>query len=311
MTGESKTSASAEKVPQAATSVVSSTGASRRSSDGERTEPTAERDQRRLGAEHEPEADRGQPGEHDAGQIGGRVGLGAQPVRRHVAAAAGSRTIAYATINPRARPPGAATRLGRVVVAKRVGQLLEHAHLDLVHELEEAHAARAATTPTTDASTSTTTNRRLAIICVVSTAITRARGRPPSHRRVEWCGDATHVEHEQILPSGLGDEVGAGAGALLAHRVAHVGPDRVVRDAQLVRDLRAARPKPTSRTTSRSRRERPGRPRPLPPGGGSAPPSVTCERDNQDQPAAGGALRGRAPLDGDRAAIGVHSSASP
>ena len=97
----------------------------------------ADRDQGRLGTEHETEPEGRQRGEGDAGDLGRLGAAHLQPVGRHVPAVAGQLHDRERDREPREhqhrdRPPG-----GHGVEPERVGQVAEHRELDLVDQLEE------------------------------------------------------------------------------------------------------------------------------------------------------------------------------
>ncbi len=106
--------------------------------DRQRAKPPAQGDQGRLGTQHEPEADRREAREDDPRQVHRASGRGLEAVGGHVTPAArqahdGKRRHHAGDREHRQRPPQR-----RAVVTEVAGEALEHPHLNLVHELEEA-----------------------------------------------------------------------------------------------------------------------------------------------------------------------------
>ena len=79
---------------------------------GEDAEAGAERDERRLGPEHDAEADRRERRQHDARQLDRLRDAGLQPLRRLVAAVPGRRTIASAVTSPARARTGSGHQTG-------------------------------------------------------------------------------------------------------------------------------------------------------------------------------------------------------
>src|SRR5262249_61344716 len=105
----------------------------------QRTEAQSERNQWRLGAEHQPQAERRDGGQEHPWQVNWTCGLaGLEPVGRYVTAASRQPHYGERRDKPSEREPGKRPPDRRGLVSQMAGKMLVDAHLDQMHEFEKA-----------------------------------------------------------------------------------------------------------------------------------------------------------------------------
>ena len=140
ISGDSKMNDTAAKAPAAAISPTTSSGASRRTSRIPRiAETPAQRDQRRLWAEHEAKADRGDGRQHHSRQVDGLGRAGVEALRGHVAPTTRQshdreRDHEAGECANRQVPP----QWSPIVISNGVREVLVDPLRHVVHELQEA-----------------------------------------------------------------------------------------------------------------------------------------------------------------------------